>query len=426
MTLSALARAAFSGLPRSYWVLWTAILVNKLGAFVVPYLYLYLTRSEQMSVAHASLVVALYGMGSTCAGPVGGLLADRIGRRATLMISLIAGAIAMLALGLVHRPVAIPMLALTLGFTSELHRPAASAMIADLVAADHRVRAYSLLHWAINLGFVVALLVAGVMATRSYLLLFVGDAATMLLCAIIVWRWIPESRRARAEPASAPVTTPVTTPAAGRTPLRAGLFAPLRDRRFAAIWLLALLTAMIYFQFSTTLPEALARHGVTTAEYGTLIAITCVVVAIGQPLAAPLIGGLRKSQVLAASCLLVAAGFGSLTVVETLPLFLAAAVIWTLGEIGFVAVQPAIIDDLSPPALRGGYQGCYQMAWGLASFAGPALGGLVFQHHGAWLWAGCFVLGVALAVGHYLVVRGIERAAAPAAPAWRARSADNP
>jgi MFS family permease len=49
------------------------------------------------------------------------------------------------------------------------------------------------------------------------------------------------------------------------------------------------------------------------------------------------------------------------------------------------------------------------MAWGLASFAGPALGGQVLQRlGGGWLWGGCFGLGTLLALGHYVVARRAE------------------
>lgn len=386
--------AGLRGLPRTYWILWSAILVNKLGTFVVPFLYLYLTRSERMSVVQASLVVALYGIGSTFSGPIGGLLADRIGRRTTLVVGLVAGALGMATLGLTHAPAVVPGLTLVVGFATELHRPAASAMIADVVGPDQRVRAYGMLHWAVNLGFACALLLAGILLKQSFALLFLGDAATTLVCAAMIWRWVPESRPERTEPA-------------GRA--LASLIRPLRDGQFAAIWLLALLTATIYFQFATTLPEALARHGVSAAQYGTLVAVTCVVVTLVQPLAIPLLQRARKSHVLAGACLLIAAGFGSIALFSTLPLYTVAGVIWTLGEIGYVAVVPTIVAELAPTALRGGYQGSYQMAWGLASFAGPALGGLVFQRLGGdWLWAGCFVLGVLLAFGHHAVARRME------------------
>ena len=309
----------------------------------------------------------------------------------------------MASLGLIHVSSVIPVLTLVLGFVGELHRPAASAMIADVVAPELRVRAYGLLHWANNLGFAVGLMLAGIMAERSFLLLFLGDAATTLLCGAIVWRWVAESRPAHAEPS-------------GRA--LGALLLPLCDRRFAAIWLLAMLTASIYFQFATTLPEALARHGVTKAEYGTLVSLTCLMITVVQPFAAPLLQRAPRAHVLAAACLLIAVGFGAVGLFSTLPQFMVAALIWTFGEIGYVAVMPSMVAGLAPPERRGGYQGCYQMAWGLASFAGPALGGQVFQRLGAdWLWGGCFVLGVCLAIGHHAVVRRADRQPAPGAPA---------
>lgn len=46
------------------------------------------------------------------------------------------------------------------------------------------------------------------------------------------------------------------------------------------------------------------------------------------------------------------------------------------------------------------------MAWGLASFVAPVLGGAVFEHLGTRaLWGGCFVIGVLIACGYLLLAR---------------------
>lgn len=376
-------RGAILGLPRTYWILWFATLVNKFGTFVVPFLYLYLTRSEEMSVVQASLVVGLYGLGSTLSGPVGGLLADRVGRRSTMVSGLVAGALLMAALGMVHDTAFIPALTFALGFAGQLHRPATSAMVADLVPDASRVRAYGLLYWAVNLGSAVAVLLAGMMAERNFLLLFLGDAATTLLCAAIVWGWLPESR-------------PLHT--VRREPVLSSLQAPLRDRRFALLLVLELFAAMILFQFDTTFPEALAGHGITPAEYGTVVAMTCVLVMLVQPFAALRLERVHRGRALAATCTLIAVGFGAVGLFSTLPLFMLCGLVWTLGEIGYFAIMPTLVADLAPPGRRAVYYGSYQMAGGLASFAGPAAGGLIFQCLGPqWLWTGCFVLGIMLA-----------------------------
>src|SRR4051812_22215057 len=84
-------RELVAGLPRIYWFLWTGLLVNRMGGFVYPFLMLYLTGSRGLTVAQAGRIVALYGAGSFAAALVGGRLADRIGRRRTMLFSLFGG-----------------------------------------------------------------------------------------------------------------------------------------------------------------------------------------------------------------------------------------------------------------------------------------------------------------------------------------------
>ena len=56
-------RQAAGGLPRTFWFLWTGTLINRLGAFVVIFLAIYLTASAGFSQSQAGLVLGLYGVG---------------------------------------------------------------------------------------------------------------------------------------------------------------------------------------------------------------------------------------------------------------------------------------------------------------------------------------------------------------------------
>ena len=76
-------RETVSGLPRTFWWLWTSTLVNRLGGFVVTFLALYLTRDQGYSATYAGLVASLYGLGGALGAVVGGVLTDRVGRRST-------------------------------------------------------------------------------------------------------------------------------------------------------------------------------------------------------------------------------------------------------------------------------------------------------------------------------------------------------
>lgn len=72
---------------------------------------------------------------------------------------------------------------------------------------------------------------------------------------------------------------------------------------------------------------------------------------------------------------------------------------------------------MSPPALRGLYQGLWGSSWGLAFFLGPALGGWIYEHQGSGtLWAIAFGLGLVLAAGYLGVGSMAGRRTAPPPP----------
>src|SRR5262249_47517743 len=161
------ARATFGGLPGSYWALWSGTLVNRLGGFVNPFLALYLTTARGVSVDVVGSIVALVGAGTVAASLTGGILTDRIGPRRTALLGLTGSGLAMAALGFARPVPLIAPLALLVGFLADISRPAISTLVAEVVPERDRLRAYGLLHWAVNIGFSVAPVVAGFMATRS-------------------------------------------------------------------------------------------------------------------------------------------------------------------------------------------------------------------------------------------------------------------
>jgi MFS family permease len=385
------------GLPRVYWILWIGMLINRLGNFVVPFLALYLTQERGLSVEQAGLIAALYGAGSLAAGPIGGVLADRIGRRATMVVGLLGGAAAMVHLGtarsLGHVMIAAPIL----GFVGDTYRPAVWAAVSDVVEPQDRLRAFGFLYWAINLGFAISGVVAGVLASRSYWLLFAGDALTSAVMGVVVLTLVPETRPAEARRASTPGSA------------AADALAPFRDGVFMAFILLAFLLAMMFMQHAVALPLDMRDHGIDASRYGVAIATNGVLIVLLQPFAARLVQTRPRSQVMAAASVLVGLGFGLTAFAQTLPAFVFTVAIWTLGEILLSPVTPTVVADLAPPALRGTYQGVNQMSWGAAYCLAPVIGSAVLAKAGArTLWLSCLALGLVVALGH-LAIAGPRR-----------------
>jgi len=187
-------RATLRSLPREAWILFAGAFVNRLGSFVLPFITLYLT-DRGYSVTQAGLGLAAYGLGATGAQGVGGLLADRLGRRNTIAFSMFGAAALTLSLLWVDGLFAIVAVILLLGFTAELYRPASSALVADLVPSEDRVAAFSAYRLMLNLGWAFGLGLAGLLAERSFDLLFVGDAITSAAFAVIALVALPHGTR---------------------------------------------------------------------------------------------------------------------------------------------------------------------------------------------------------------------------------------
>ncbi|SCG34333.1 Predicted arabinose efflux permease, MFS family [Micromonospora siamensis] len=402
-------RDTTGGLPRTFWYLWTGTLINRLGSFVLVFLAIYLTQARHFSAAQAGLVIGLWGVGGAVGTTLGGTLTDRWGRRPTLLTAHLGAATMMLALGLARPLWAVAVGALLLGMFAEAARPAFGAMMIDVVPEKDRLRAFSLNYWAINLGFACAAVLAGLAAEAGYLLLFVVDAATTLVTALIIFFRVGETRTIR-----------VGTPAAA--PVRGGALRVIAtDRVFLGFVALNLFGALVFLQHISMLPIAMSDAGLSPATYGSVIALNGLLIVAGQLFVPRLIRGRSRSHVLALAAVVMGVGFGLTALADSVWFYGLTVLIWTLGEMLNSPSNATLIAELSPAELRGRYQGAFSLSWQVAGAAAPVLGGLVREQAGdRALWLSCLVIGLLMAAGHLISGPARERRAAqlrtPAAP----------
>jgi MFS family permease len=381
-------------LPPVAWILFFGTFLNKFGSFVVPFLALYLTQ-KGYSIAQAGVAIGAYGFGNVLATVIGGQLADSIGRRKTIALSMFSGAAAMLMLSQARGFPAILALAAVAGLTGEFYRPASSALLADIVPAANRVTAYSAYRMAINAGFAFGPATAGFIAGHGYFWLFAGDAGTSALFGIVALAALPE-------------VTHLSERGIGWIESSRAL---LGDRRLHRVLLASFFVALIFFQMNSSFGFAVTRAGFSPKVYGALLSLNGALVVL---LELPLTTVSRRFQPTAAMAigyLFVGVGFLLGALALTMTGFALCILVFTLGEMFAMPVASAYVAGLAPQHMRGRYMGTYGLTWTLAQVVAPGLGmGLFFASPPAF-----WVVGGGLGIAAALVAFQGRTSAAPAA-----------
>ena len=374
-------------LPRVFWWLWVGTLVNKLGAFVFPFLVLYLTTDRQLSTAVAGGVLFCLGLGAVVSQPLGGWLADRVGRVRTLSVSLVAAGISLAALGTARELPALVAAALLTGLFADMYRPASAALVSDVVPESLRTYAFGLLFWAVNLGFALAAILAGRLAPVGYGWLFAVDATSCIAYGVIVFAAI------RRDPPRPPV----------RHDDR-GYGRVLRDRLLLLVMALTVIHATAYIQTYIAMPLSATGDGLTTADVGLILATNGLVIVVLQPLVSRGLASFDRGRVVATANVVMGLGFALTSLASTLSQYVATTIVWTLGEVMMAGFLAAIVADLAPPEARGRYQGMLGVSFALAGLAAPLVGTVVYDWVGPTaLWLGAGVASVFVAAGFLLL-----------------------
>jgi len=383
-----------SGLPRPFWWLWLGTLINRAGTFIEPFFVLYLTGPRHVSVQTAGIVLTVWGFGGLLSQPIGGFFTDRFGRRSTLAASLTVTAVTLFALSFARPLWLIAALVLLLGTVADMYRPAASAAVADLVAEADRTRAYALQFWAVNLGFSVASVSAGVLLHLGFGILFALDALTTFAFGMLALRFVPETR-----------------PHSDERPAR--LLDPVRlfrtDRLLLAATVIVLVYATLYLQVAVSLPLAVRHAGLSASVYGYVVAINGILIVVGQPLTLKLLDRLPRRATLPPGLAVVGLGLAATGLCHQPWQFALTVVVWTIGEIATAGSFQALIASLAPPHMRGRYAGALGLAWGASGLLGPLIGASTFAASPAAVWLGCLVIGLVAAAGQYWLLGALDR-----------------
>jgi MFS family permease len=320
------------------------------------------------SAATLGLIVALQTLPILLLGPYGGVIADRVDKRRTMILLQGLMGVQALVLGVLTvtgevRVWQIGALAVLLGVNNAFENPARQSFILEMVGPEHLRNAVSLNSVLVNVARTIGPAIAGLLiATVGEGVCFLVNAASFVAVIASLLTLDLEALH--------------PSPPAGRGPgqLREGLRYIRRSRDLAIPLLMMALVGTLAYEFQVTLP-VMARQGlhVGAAGYGFMTAAMgagavaggLVVAAIGRT-------GLR-------TLVLASGAFGAVIMLAalapTLPFELVALALVGAASISFMATGNSTLQLGAEPSMRGRVMSLWFVAFqGSTPIGGPLVG----------------------------------------------------
>jgi len=388
--------------PKPFKILVTASFIDNVGgALLFPFFSLYITAKFNVGMTTVGIIFGLFSVANIFGNTIGGALADRLGRKAMLIFGLITSAFASLVMGFANDIQVFFAAAVFVGLFATVGQPAQQAMVADLLPEQQYAEGFGIQRVISNLAVTIGPAIGGLLATRSYLLLFISDAVTSLIMAGIVLFTIAETKPERVK----------DSPQESLWKTFSGYQVAMRDKVFMVFILASMLATMVYMQMNTTLAVYLRdTHGIPPQGYGYLLSMNAAIVVLFQFAVTRRLRNRRPLMMMTLGTLLYAIGFGMYGIVNHYLFFIIAMIILTVGEMVVVPISQALVAKLSPEEMRGRYMAIYGLAWIVPSTIGPLLAGLVMDYADPhWVWYAAFIIGIVSAALYFALQQFVSR-----------------
>ncbi len=382
--------------PSQYWLMVSGVFLSTAGAsMIMPFMMIYATARLRVSMTTAGTLLTIQAGTGLFSSFIAGSLADRIGRKFVMNISLSVNGLVYFFMMQAETYSQFALLMFLIGLSNPLYQVGADAMLADLIPSGKRADAYAIHRTINNAAFAIGPAVGGFLASRSYDLVFHGAAGGMLLYSALLFLFAHETLR---QPLAQ------SPRAANRA---RGYEVVLHDRGYLAFVFTAafglIAPSMLWMLLSV---YAKSNYGLSERLYGWLPTTNALMCVFMQYAVTRHTRRYRHLPVIAVGMAVYALGVGSVAFMSSFWGFWLSMVILTVGELILVPTASTYVANRAPADVRGRYMSVYWLSWGLARALAPLLGGFLNDRLSPRsIWYGGLFIGLLSALGLFLFAR---------------------
>jgi len=210
-------------------------------------------------------------------------------------------------------------------------------------------------------------------AARSFLVLFIADALISLLVALILFRFLQETK---------PVSRGETRQSESLLKTVSGYQIVLRDLAYM-IFTLAVMTCLLVYQQQYSSLSVYLRdvHNIGSQDYGVMLSIAGLEVVLLQIWISRSIKKYPPFLTMALGTLFFLVGFTMIGFVHGILLFMLCIILITIGEMITFPTNRVIVANFAPPEMRGRYMAVFDLSWTLPATVGPAAAGVILDYY---------------------------------------------
>ncbi|ACL69304.1 MFS transporter [Halothermothrix orenii] len=396
----------YRGLNRNIYIIFIGQVINSMGAFVFPFLTMFLTQKIGMSPAEAGSYVTVAALANVPGMFLGAKLADSFGRKRLYLISSTLMALMLIPPAFLGTSKVVIYFLIMMSLFAGAVNPAFNAMVTDLTRGEERKKAFSLLYLGWNMGFAIGPMIAGFLFNHYLPLLFLGDAATAFIAIVLIGIYVPETKGMIEE-------TPDEELPENERAEEGSIFRVLLKRPgIILVSFILLFFRLVYAQSSFALPiqmnEIFGQQG--PAYYGINYSFNAIVVVAFTVLVTSVTVKLKPLANIIIAGLLLAVGFGMIYYIDILPLFFLSTFVWTIGEILEATNVNVYIASHAPVSHRARFNSIFMFISGAGYAFAPKLGGLFLEYYSIReIWLASFFVMVIASSALLLFYLGQER-----------------